>query len=61
MAQKMELDEDCEQEWDDAMETCQQYLTSPSPPLGVTGRCTSVYDCARGLVAARCGGNALSL
>lgn len=54
------MDSDCEQEWDEAMEKCQDYLSSPNPPVGITGRCSSVYDCAKGLVSARCGGNAFN-
>lgn len=52
--------DDCDREWAIAKLICEELLSSQSPPTGITGRCTSVYDCARGLVSERCGGNVVA-
>jgi RHS repeat-associated protein len=49
----------CDREWEDAYRQCSKFLASPSPPRGVTGGYSSLYDCARGLVSQACGGNAI--
>ena len=51
--------EDCDQEWADAYKICEEELDNPCPNLGITGGHTSLYDCAKGLVSQRCGGNAV--
>jgi RHS repeat-associated protein len=48
---------ECEREWEDAYRQCQKMLSGRNPPQGVTGGYTSLYDCARGQVSERCGGN----
>jgi RHS repeat-associated protein len=50
-------DEDCEKEWAEAYETCEELFRKPHPPRGLTGGYKSLYDCARGHVSERCGGN----
>jgi RHS repeat-associated protein len=52
-------DADCDKEWEDAFRKCSRYASSPGAPRGVTGGYTNLYDCARGLVSERCGGNAV--
>jgi RHS repeat-associated protein len=48
---------DCEREWEEAFAMCNDWLSQPNPPQGLTGGHTSVYACAKGLVSERCGGN----
>jgi len=47
--------ETCEQEWDRAYEICEQEMGGCN--TGITGGYTNLYDCAKGLVSQRCGGN----
>jgi hypothetical protein len=49
--------DDCDREWAIAKLICEELLVAYSLPNGVVGGCASVYDCARGLVSERCGGN----
>lgn len=53
-------DADCEMEWELAYLDCEQWLSEPNPAKGVTGGCSSVHDCAKGLVSELCGGNSVS-
>lgn len=48
---------ECLQEWKDARKECLKQLESNDPDYGVTGGYVNTKDCARGLVAQRCGGN----
>jgi RHS repeat-associated protein len=48
---------DCDGEWETAYRMCRNYNKSRNSPRGITGGYTSPYDCARGLVSQRCGGN----
>jgi uncharacterized protein RhaS with RHS repeats len=48
---------DCDQEWEDAYQTCGRELSKPNPCKGITGGYSNIHDCARGLVSERCGGN----
>ena len=50
----------CEEEWQLGIAQCKMLLAMPNPPRSLTGGYTDPYDCARGLVSARCGGNGLS-
>jgi RHS repeat-associated protein len=52
-----EKSRECDKEWEDAFRDCKRMLASPNPPRGVTGGYQNLYDCARGLVSERCGGN----
>lgn len=53
--------DDCEKEWEDAFRMCENYNTQRDPPRGVTGGYTNVYQCAKGLVSQRCGGNRVTV
>lgn len=50
-------DSDCDQEWDDAYDICERELSRPKPARGVTGGYKTLFECAKGLVSERCGGN----
>jgi RHS repeat-associated protein len=50
-------DADCEKEWEEARQMCQEELAKPNPSRGITGGYRDVENCARGLVSERCGGN----
>ncbi|HEY1944100.1 MAG TPA: hypothetical protein VGH40_18460 [Roseiarcus sp.] len=47
----------CEEEWRQARKFGQRLLSTPNPPLGLTGGHTTVDGCAKGFVSQRCGGN----
>jgi hypothetical protein len=47
----------CKEEWDDARKQCAEWLASPNPPRGPTGKYKTIEECAPGLVSERCGGN----
>jgi RHS repeat-associated protein len=49
----------CAEEWAEAREMCAAELSKPNPNRNITGGCTNIEDCARGLVSERCGGNAV--
>jgi len=49
-------EETCAQEWERAYEMCSEHI-GDSDWRHVTGGYTNLYDCARGLVSQRCGGN----
>ncbi len=51
------MPEDCEEEWRQAIESCKRMVSQASPSRGLTGGHRDVYQGARGLVSARCGGN----
>jgi RHS repeat-associated protein len=53
--------DDCQKEWDKAFEMCEEYIKQQDPPRGVTGGYTNVYQCAKGLVSQRCGGNRVTV
>lgn len=49
--------ESCREEWRRAFETCaNEILAGNRNPRGITGGYRNEYDCARGLVSRRCGG-----
>jgi RHS repeat-associated protein len=50
-------DDDCEEEWDYAYKKCNEWFSQPNPSRKLTGGYTNLYDCARGHVSERCGGN----
>jgi RHS repeat-associated protein len=53
-----DTDEDCEQEWAEALEDCEEYINNPQKyPRGYTGGHTNALDCAKGWVSEECGGN----
>lgn len=47
----------CDEEWEQARETCRELLSRPHPPRGLTGGYDNIEDCARGFVSEECGGN----
>ena len=47
--------ETCEEEWNRAYEICEQEMGGCN--TGLTGGYTNPYDCAKGLVSQKCGGN----
>jgi RHS repeat-associated protein len=49
----------CEEEWQEAEEFCRDELAKPSHTQNrrLTGGHRDIYNCARGLVSERCGGN----
>jgi RHS repeat-associated protein len=49
--------DDCTKEWNDAYNMCELELSKANPARGITGGYRSLYECARGLVSERCGGN----
>jgi len=51
------MPEGCHEEWQKAIEICEDLLNSPNPSRALTGGHTTAYGCAKGLVSARCGGN----
>jgi hypothetical protein len=51
-----EHEERCAKEWEEAYATCANEMKRGGA-RGVTGGYTNEYDCARGLVSQRCGGN----
>ncbi|RDS82218.1 RHS repeat protein [Dyella monticola] len=53
--------DDCEKEWEDAFRMCENYNSQPNPPRGITGGYTNLYQCAKGLVSQRCGGNRVTV
>lgn len=50
--------EGCAQEWADAYTECGLHMGDPAWSK-ITGGHTDLYNCARGLVSVRCGGNRL--
>lgn len=50
-------DGDCEKEWADAFDVCAKELMKSTPSKRMTGGYSNIYDCAKGLVSERCGGN----
>jgi hypothetical protein len=48
---------ECEQEWQEAYQTCRDLLSQPNPPRGLTGGYSDLENCARGFVSEACGGN----
>ncbi len=50
---------DCDKEWEDAFRQCKKWISQQDPRRGVTGGYGNLFDCARGLVSERCGGNPL--
>jgi RHS repeat-associated protein len=52
-------DDECKQEWEDAIEECTKMLSGRNPSRGVTGGYRDIMLCAKGLVSERCGGNPL--
>lgn len=54
-----EMSKECQREWIQATEKCNELLRSNNPPRGVTGGYTDPRECARGLVSMRCGGNSV--
>jgi hypothetical protein len=55
-----EKSKECDREWEDAYRAGRKMLSGRNPPPGVNGGYQNLYDCARGLVSAECGGNAIS-
>lgn len=51
------MDDDCDQEWEAAYFECENLLSQKNPPIGVTGGCMNIHQCAKGLVSQLCGGN----
>jgi hypothetical protein len=51
----MEVEPD--EEWVDAKKICDEELRKPHPNRRMTGGYRDVYNCAKGLVSQRCGGN----
>ena len=49
-------DADCEEEWKEAIKRCARRIGDPNW-RGITGGFGNLYDCARGQVSERCGGN----
>jgi hypothetical protein len=49
-------EDDCDQEWERAYEKCEE-LIAAGKTKGIAGGYTDLYNCARGLVSERCGGN----
>ncbi len=56
----VQMPEGCAQEWRHAMDRCEALLATPNPSRALTGGYTDLYDCARGFVSARCGGNGVT-
>jgi hypothetical protein len=50
-------DFECEAEWAEALDECVRELMKSTPSKRMTGGHADVYDCAKGLVSERCGGN----
>jgi hypothetical protein len=50
-------DDDCETEWAEAFAECAKELMKSTPSRRLTGGYGNIYDCAKGLVSERCGGN----
>jgi HK97 family phage prohead protease len=48
---------DCAGESQYAIAQCENWLSLPDPPRRLTGGYKDAYNCARGLVSERCGGN----
>jgi RHS repeat-associated protein len=48
---------DCQREWDDAYDLCEEELSKPNPNRSITGGHMTLEGCAKGLVSERCGGN----
>lgn len=53
-------DPDCDEHWNEARRFCAEELRKPFPSRNATGGHTNVYDCSKGRVPERCGGNAVS-
>jgi len=53
------LSKECQEQWDEAIRQCVEWLSSPNPPRNMTGGHKNPKDCARGHVDERCGGNKL--
>jgi RHS repeat-associated protein len=51
------VDDDCAQQWADAYADCERFFKFPKAYKGLTGGYSNAYDCARGHVDERCGGN----
>ncbi|MBK9264666.1 MAG: hypothetical protein IPM54_33390 [Polyangiaceae bacterium] len=51
------MSKECQKQWEDAREKCDELLSSPNPPRNLTGGYKNREDCARGHVDERCGGN----
>lgn len=49
-------EEDCQQEWEQAYNVCEREIARGTH-RGITGGYKDLYNCARGLVSRRCGGN----
>ena len=52
-----EMSKECLDEWEWAEKKCNELLSSPNPPRGLTGGYVSTRECARGLVSEECKGN----
>jgi len=50
-------DADCDEEWREAYRICEELLARGGGSPKMTGGYTNRYDCARGFVSERCGGN----
>ncbi|NUQ79656.1 MAG: hypothetical protein HUU21_39625 [Polyangiaceae bacterium] len=51
------MSKECLEEWAKALADCEEMISSPNPPRGVTGSYWNPRDCARGLVSEDCKGN----
>jgi len=51
-------DDGCDEEWERAFAICEKEVAKRRN-RGITGGYTNIFDCARGLVSERCGGNAV--
>jgi len=49
----------CAEERRQAENMCKRWLSLPSPPRALTGGYEDLEGCMKGLVSARCGGNAV--